>query len=206
MDKKLPKKYNILGDCLILPKNSNFNPEKILEKTKIKKIAIKQNIANNIRRSSQTKLIFGDSSEVVHKENGIFYNFDIEKTMFCTGNLTEKIRVTKLCHPFEVVADLYAGIGYFTLPFLVKSKVAKVFAFEINPRNLELNKIEKNRCVIVEGDNRITVKKTFYGIADRVNLGLLPSSKDGWISAINLIKEEGGTLHIHENVLISEKM
>lgn len=38
-------------------------------------------------------------------------------------------------------------------------------------------------------------------IADRVNLGLIPSSEDGWPVACRLLKKTtGGLLHIHQNV------
>ncbi|KAL0175926.1 hypothetical protein M9458_028256, partial [Cirrhinus mrigala] len=38
-------------------------------------------------------------------------------------------------------------------------------------------------------------------LADRVNLGLIPSSEEGWPVACRLLKRDtGGTLHIHQNV------
>lgn len=42
------------------------------------------------------------------------------------------------------------------------------------------------------------------GIADRVNLGLIPSSKAGWHVACAALKPEGGMLHIHSNVTTTE--
>ena len=39
------------------------------------------------------------------------------------------------------------------------------------------------------------------GVADRVNLGLIPSSQAGWFTACKALKpSSGGVLHIHENV------
>ena len=39
------------------------------------------------------------------------------------------------------------------------------------------------------------------GVADRVNLGLIPSSQKGWPIACTALKpQSGGILHIHENV------
>ena len=53
-----------------------------------------------------------------------------------------------------------AGIGYFTLPYLVHAKAKHVHACEWNPRavealtqNLKLNGVS-NRCTVYSGDNR----------------------------------------------------
>lgn len=37
--------------------------------------------------------------------------------------------------------------------------------------------------------------------ADRVNLGIIPSSEEGWLTACRMLKRKtGGVLHIHQNV------
>ncbi len=43
-----------------------------------------------------------------------------------------------------------------------------------------------------------------FQIADRVCLSLLPSSVRGWSLAVNVLKFEGGILHVHENVRDTE--
>ena len=42
--------------------------------------------------------------------------------------------------------------------------------------------------------------KPYHDLADRVLLGLLPSSREGWPLAIQVLKKQGGMLHVHENV------
>ena len=102
----------------------------------------------------------------------------------------------------EVVVDLYAGIGYYTLPILVHSEASLVHACEWNPEavmalgwGLEANGVEE-RCVVHVGDSRVTAR-SLEGVADRVLLGLLPSSEEGYGTAIRALKPEGGTLHLH---------
>lgn len=149
-------------------------------------------------------MLHGEHSWVTHVDNGIRYDFDVTKCMFSSGNITEKLRVAKFDCKGETVVDLYAGIGYFTLPYLVHSGAAYVHACEWNPdavealnKNLALNKVS-DRCTIHQGDNR---QLQLYDIADRVNLGLIPSSEDGWPVACQLLKRStGGILHIHHNV------
>ncbi|CAK9300956.1 unnamed protein product [Gordionus sp. m RMFG-2023] len=114
--------------------------------------------------------------------------------MFSSGNVNERIRMGKLNRPNEVVVDLYAGIGYFTLPILKNknSMVALVHACDWNPdaikylrQNLVLNHIAPDRCKIYEGDNREICP---LGVADRVILGLIPSSSKSWLTAFKALK------------------
>lgn len=205
-------------------------------------------VQNDVFRSPSVVLLHGceQSSWAKKVENGITYTWDVTRSMFCPGNITEKLRVASfdctgetasahkgnisgnvskdfpipyawlsvtqcLIHciviffsPGEVVVDLYAGIGYFTLPFLVHAGAAHVYACEWNPaavealkRNLLLNKVQE-KCTLLEGDNRETCP---LGIADRVNLGLIPSSSAGYKSAVRALKcNTGGVLHIHGNI------
>ena len=69
----------------------------------------------------------GDSGWVAHRENGILYSFDATKCMFSWGNLSEKIRMANLDCADAVIVDLFTGIGYFVLPFLVRYAVFMIF-------------------------------------------------------------------------------
>lgn len=61
-----------------------------------------------------------------HKENGVVYSLDVTKCMFSSGNVTERGRMGDLDCSGETIVDLYAGIGYYTLPLLCKAKAAMV--------------------------------------------------------------------------------
>ncbi|NXP71642.1 TYW2 protein, partial [Ramphastos sulfuratus] len=179
-------------------------------------------------RSPSVTLLLGQDGWVEHMDNGIRYTFDVTKCMFSAGNITEKLRVASLPCSGEVLVDLYAGIGYFTLPYLVHAEAAFAHACEWNGhavealrRNLALNGVQ-DRCRVYHGDSRqvcsATQPQTPYphvaytspslsfqlelqDVADRVNLGLIPSSEEGWPVACRVLKKStGGVLHIHHNV------
>lgn len=155
-------------------------------------------------RTPSVTLLLGQDGWVEHVDNGIRYTFDVTKCMFSPGNITEKLRVASLPCSGEVLVDLYAGIGYFTLPFLVHAGAAFVHACEWNShavealhRTLLLNGV-RDRCHIHAGDSR---QLQLRDVADRVNLGLIPSSEEGWPVACRVLKKDtGGVLHIHHNV------
>ncbi|GLD70374.1 tRNA wybutosine-synthesizing protein 2 homolog [Lates japonicus] len=169
-----------------------------------KRLAKMSRISRDGFRSPVVTMLLGEHSWVRHVDNGIQYEFDVTKCMFSAGNITEKLRVAGFDCRGETVVDLYAGIGYFTLPCLVHARASHVHACEWNPdaiealqKNLEANGVS-DRCTIHRGDNR---QLQLCDIADRVNLGLIPSSEDGWPVACRLLKRTtGGILHIHQNV------
>lgn len=145
-------------------------------------------------------------------ENGIKQSFDMTKVMFSRGNITEKMRFGKLVQPGEIVLDMYAGIGYFTLPALVHGGAEHVYCCEWNEQAvkfLQYNLADNNvshRATVHIGDCRELAKiYKLVDMFDRVSLGLLPSSEGGWRTGIKALRRKtGGWLHIHGNVPYSE--
>nr|CAB3458087.1 unnamed protein product [Digitaria exilis] len=190
-------RWETLGDIIILPKTCFKDPlwESVSEELwplvskslGAQRLARQGKIMPNGTRDSTLELLLGDNGWVTHHENGIRYSLDATKCMFSSGNRSEKLRMGQLNCKDEVVVDLFAGIGYFVLPFLVKANAKFVYACEWNPhalealrRNVRDNHVQ-DRCLVLEGDNRVTAPK---GVADRVCLGLLPSSECSWDTAV----------------------
>jgi len=89
---------------------------------------------NDITRTPDTEVLYGDAGEVCHRESGYTYYLDPQKVMFSQGNREEKMRMAGLVRESPVperVADMFAGIGYFTIP--MAGSGATVHAMEINP-------------------------------------------------------------------------
>ena len=90
------------------------------------------------------------------------------------------------------------------MPYLVKAKCGFLYACEWNPhaadalrKNLVANGVG-DRCNVYQGDNAQVAPK---GVADRINLGLIPSSENGWpVAAAALRPDVGGWMHVHDNV------
>lgn len=215
---ELPSRWERLGDIVVLPLTS-FKDSAwdligqelwfiVAKSLGAIRLARQGRVAPTGTRDSTLEILVGDNGWVNHRENGILYSFDATKCMFSWGNLSEKLRMGHFDCKDEVIVDLFAGIGYFVLPFLVRAKARLVYACEWNPHavealrhNLEANLVA-DRCVLLEGDNRITAPK---GVADRVCLGLIPTSEGSWLTAVRALRDEGGILHIHGNVKDSEE-
>ena len=203
-----PKKWERLGDLVIFQQGtdtSGWPLVKVAEALNCSRVAIQNEIDSGIERKSQLDLVHGDDGWVIHRENFVDYEFDATQVMFSSGNVTERRRMGDLQTDGEIIVDAFCGIGYYTLQFLVRGKAEHVHACEINPESIVALKkgLTRNsvsdRCTIYPGDNRQTLKQ-LQGIADRVILGLIPSSMNAWGLAIRCLKDSGGILHIHMNV------
>ena len=208
----IPKRWEKFDDIALIP-NSSFRKEhwdsiinddfwdKICQSLNVKRLARSGEIIGE-KRESTVEMLVGESDWVIRKENGIKYGYHLTQCMFSSGNINERRRMGEVTLENEIVVDLFCGIGYYTLPILVKNKVKHVYSCEWNINsinalsyNLQKNNV-KGKCTIIEGDNRKTTDH-LENIADRVLLGLLPTAEDSYHVALKCIKEEGGILHIH---------
>ncbi|XP_070615962.1 tRNA wybutosine-synthesizing protein 2 homolog [Erythrolamprus reginae] len=214
LEKDLPRSWQRHGDLVLLSEDC-FRAEQwrelgqelwqvVAEALGARRLAKRGRVQPDLFRSPAVTLLLGEDGWVEQVDNGIRYSFDVAQCMLSPGNITEKLRIASMLCTGEVVVDLYAGIGYFTLPYLIHAGAAFVHACEWNPhavealrRNLQLNAVQ-DRCQIHQGDNR---KVELLGVADRVNLGLIPTSEEGWPVACRVLRKDvGGVLHIHQNV------
>jgi len=152
-------------------------------------------------REPTVEYVLGDkNTEVMHKENDCIYKLDVTKVMFSKGNLKERGRVAELVQRGETVIDMFAGIGYFSIPIAKRHPSVLIYAIEKNPNAIEylytnkaLNKAKNMK--IVEGDCRhqLQLEKR----ADRIIMGYLPKTYQFLPAAFNMLKREG-IIHYHD--------
>src|SRR3989344_8144755 len=199
----LPASYQIIGDVLLIKfmKIRSLKQKKAIAKEIInllpyvKTVCEIRGIGREFRIPIVRKLL-GKNTETIHKEHGILYKLDASKIMFSKGNLFERQRLISKVKKDEIIADMFAGIGYFSLP--LSKKCAKVYSIEKNPvayrylkENIKLNKIKNIEPIL--GDCRkikISVK------ADRIIMGYLPHTEKFLPYALKMLKN-GGIIHFH---------
>lgn len=181
------------------------------------------------RRQPRRRVIAGmGDSRTVHEEHGIRYAMDLSKVIFSPGNKTERARMAAVVaaggdEPAatvdaipdriqelavdddpterEQVFDMFAGIGYFTLPMAVAS--AQVTAAEINSEsfrflveNARLNDVG-DRVSPYLGDCREVDTR-----ADRIVMGHYDAAE--YLDTAFAALRPGGVVHYHAIVPESE--
>ncbi len=142
----------------------------------------------------------GFTTTTIHKEHGLQYSLDVSKIMFSKGNLYERKRLISDINRNEIIVDMFAGIGYFSLG--LARNAAKVYAIEKNrdafyylSENIELNKLE-NKIEAFLGDCRI-VADHLKSLADRISMGYFPNTELYLPAALKMLKEKG-IIHYHD--------
>lgn len=178
----------------------NEDYERLSEKFNVKTI-MKINHIQGTRREPVYKLLYGSETETINKENNCLFKLDLSKVMWSKGNNNERLRIAKLVEDKETVIDMFAGIGYFSIPIGVHSNARKVYSIEINPNsyhflceNIKLNKL--NNIVPILGDCKDETPKLK---ADRIVMGYVKTTHHYLSTAINSLNK-GGIIHYHETV------
>lgn len=202
-------KWKKIGDILIVDdkfRGSEEDLESIASKHNVKSI-VKIDRIEGQKREPTISLLYGKDTETIHKENGCLFNLDLSKVMWAKGNNNERLRIAKLVKDGETVVDMFAGIGYFSIPIGVHSDAKEIISIEINPnsyhflkRNIELNRINEkanyDRMIPVLGDCAVEAPK--YS-ADRVLMGYVKTTHHFLRPAMECVKD-GGIIHYHETV------
>lgn len=148
------------------------------------------------RREPDVAVLAGEGdTETVHIEHGTRYALDLARVMFSPGNKRERVRMGEVVESDERVFDMFAGVGYFTLPMARAG--AAVTATEINPvayryliENAVLNGVE-SRVSAFRTDCR-----DVDASAERVVMGYYDAHT--YLDAALDALEIGGVLHLHE--------
>ena len=194
-------KYKKIGDILILDnKYPNGDFEELSKRHNVKTI-MKIDHIQGTKREPVYKILYGGETETINKENGCLFKLDLSKVMWSKGNNNERLRIAKLVKDNENVIDMFAGIGYFSIPIGVHSNAKQVYAIEINPNshyylceNIKLNNLDNITPIL--GDCMVETPKLK---ADRIVMGYVKTTHHYLKVAIDSLNK-GGIIHYHETV------
>ena len=166
-------------------------------------------VEGNFRTRDLEILAGEDNTETEYKEFGCRFRVDVKNAFFSPRLSTERERIANLIQNGEVMTNMFAGIGMFSI-MAAKKKKCTVYSLDINPvasklcdTNIGLNKLA-GEVISINGDASEIINSQLMNKSDRT-LMLLPERSDEFLeSAINTTKD-GGIIHYYSHIHADKK-
>ena len=207
----LPRSYDLIGDIAIIEIPRELKPykreigEALLKiHPNIRLVLAKASAIEGIYRVREYEVLVGEgSTETIHREFGINLSLDITKVYFSPRLAYERQRVASLVRDGEVVVDMFAGVGPFSIHIAKRLNRVLVYAIDINPdayryllKNIELNKV-RDRVKPILGDCREVIDQLLVERANRVIMNFPEKAEEFLPWACRALKKEGGVIHFY---------
>ena len=196
--KSLLSKKKIIGETLL-------NEVKI-----VKSVFYQSSAVEGDFRTRNLEIIAGeDNTETEYKEFGCRFTVDVENAFFSPRLSTERERIANLIQDGEIMTNMFAGVGMFSI-MAAKKKKCTVYSLDINPvasklceKNIKQNKLAGN-VISINGDSSEIIKEQLVNKSDRT-LMLLPERSDEFLeSAINTTRNNG-IIHYYSHIHADKK-
>lgn len=153
-------------------------------------------------RTRKLDLIAGDNNPITfYKEYGCRFKVDVEQTYFSPRLSTERFRIANLTSENDVVTNLFAGVGTFSIIICKYRNVKRVYNVDINRAAHELslfnsswNKMDE-KIESLCGDAKELVNSRIGGKSNRVLMPLPEKARYFVNDAVKCLKEEQGIIH-----------
>lgn len=196
-DSLLPKK-KIIGEALL-------NDVKIVRSVFYQASAVEGDF-----RTRNLEIIAGeDNTETEYREFGCKFIVDVENAFFSPRLSTERDRIANLVQEGEVMTNMFAGVGMFSI-IAAKKKKCTVYSLDINPiasklceKNIRLNKLV-GKVVSINGDASQIINEQLENKSDRT-LMLLPERSDEFLESAIKTTKDGGIIHYYSHIHADKK-
>lgn len=203
----LPSSYDTVGSIAVVKMADEVEPYApqigkaiIATQSAIRTVCTDSGVVEQFR-TRNIKIVAGEkTTETVHKEYGLVFKMDLRRVFFSPRLATERENVARQVKPEEVVIDMFAGIGPFSIMIAKNYSPRIVYAIDMNPEavaymkeNIALNRVQN--VVPVEGDARERVGELER--ADRIIMNL-PHDAHGFVADALRALKPGGIIHYYE--------
>ncbi|AFS80173.1 hypothetical protein NKOR_01315 [Candidatus Nitrosopumilus koreensis AR1] len=209
--------FDQIGDIIIVRIPESLLPKKkIIGETLLNDVKIARSVfyqASAVEgdfRTRNLEIIAGeDNTKTEYKEFGCKFVVDVENAFFSPRLSTERDRIASLIQKDEVVTNMFAGVGMFSV-IAAKKKKCTVYSIDINPiasklceRNIRLNKLA-GQVISINGDATQIINEQLVDKSDRT-LMLLPERSDEFLESAIKTTKNGGVIHYYSHIHADKK-
>ena len=204
--------YDILGDIAILRltgtsrKHSQIIAEAIMSIHKnVKTVLAQTSPVRGDFRLRKLEYIAGENKAItLHKESGCLFSVNVGECYFSPRLFYERMRIAKQVRKGEVIVNMFAGVGCFSIVIAKYSNAEKLYSIDINPvavqnmqENVRLNRVY-GKVMPILGDAKEVIEKTLCHVADRVIMPLPEKAFEYLPYALLALKKAGGWIHYYD--------
>lgn len=216
---KLYSAFDIIGSVIIIKIPDSLNSKKqiiadtiLMNFKSAKSVFVQTSAVQGDYRIRRLEHLAGDNSVITeYKEHGCRFKVDVTKTYFSPRLSTERMRISNMITDNEIITNMFAGVGTYSILIAKNNKSCKVYSIDSNPVanelaliNAKLNKVQ-GQVVPICGDAREVIIRQLKGTSTRVLMPLPEKAKEFVDFAVLALKESGGMVHYFAHVKASSK-
>lgn len=214
MADKVKGSFDVFGNIAIVkfPPDAKAREKKIFAERLLKENNAVRTVVEKVGkfsgrlRKQKTKHLAGEKTkEVLYRENGCTFRFNIDDAYFSSRLSGERKEIAGKIKKGDKVLVMFAGISPFSIVIAKLSKAAIVYSNELNRKaneyarmNIERNKM-KDRVVLVPGD----IKKVAAKLAEKkekfdVIVMPRPQLKDSFLEQAFALSKKGTRIYYYD--------
>lgn len=196
--------YEWLGDLILLGRDVE-GVDEVVDAFKqsqhdFKSILKKLSSVEGKERIRKWKIVYGNSSETVHKEFGYEYKLDIQEVYFSPRLATERQRIQNRLPSEFTMVDMFCGVGPYAVP--AADVGGDVVAVDINENAVEYlrenarrNNVKESIHPINDDIRDVSIEYSNYATHIVMNL---PHTANQFISSAERIAQDGSTVFYYD--------
>jgi len=214
---ELVSSFDQIGDIIILRIPDSLSSKKrLIGETLLNEVKTARSVfyqASAVEgdfRTRDLEILAGkDNTETEYREFGCKFIVDVKNAFFSPRLSTERERIANLIQDGEVVTNMFAGIGTFSI-MAAKKKKCTVYSLDINPvasklceKNIAINRLA-GKVISINGDASEIINEQLVNESDRT-LMLLPERSDEFLESAISTTKNNGIIHYYSHIHADKK-
>jgi tRNA (guanine37-N1)-methyltransferase len=206
--------YDVIGDIIIMKIPNSLQHKKytigkqLLESMKhVKCVFLQTSSVDGDFRLRRLELLAGvDRTVTEYHEHGCRFRVDVGKVYFSPRLSTERHRIAERVRDNEIITNMFAGVGTFSILIAKHNPCSTVFSIDSNPKannlclvNTRLNNVQ-DRVFPLCGDAKYIAGNLLAGLSDRVLMPLPEKAMEFVDSAVACLRNNRGSIHYFAHI------
>jgi tRNA (guanine37-N1)-methyltransferase len=204
--------YDVIGNIAIIRLNKesqkycNAVAEAIIDVHKNTKTVLAQTSAvhGDFRLRKLSYVAGENKTTTVHKESACLFKVDVKNCYFSSRLHYERMRIANQVATDEVIVNMFAGVGCFSILIAKHLNVQKVYSIDVNPaavqymrENIRVNGVY-GKVIPILGDAKSVIEDGLCHVADRILMPLPEKAFEYLPYALLALKPSSGWIHYYD--------